>query len=933
MLTSGSSQGGLLELGISLVMQDRFSNPAREASSKLRRLHQEAKMAVEANLQAAEQGGNGIAQAGKQMFNVMGQALDEGLAYSDTMITVQAITEATADQMKVTSDLAKRIGVATTFSAKEVASGMQYLAMAGADIEEVQDMIEAATNLAGATNMAIGGKGGAADLMTNVMKTFRHEGKDAATFVADVLTNATLSANISMTDLAESIKYVGADAVLMKRTLPEVAAAIGTLGNAGIQGSMAGTALGNALRYLNRAMNRPNSYGASWLAKIGLQKDQLLDSTGKLKNLGEVFTMLSERIEGMSPDQQLQLMSDVFGVRGMRAAGAMVSALKDYKRLYTDILLKSEGYAEDIMQKRMEGPAGRYDMMWESIKTAAISWVEAAQPVLVSMFDMVTNFFTLVSNFFDSGIGRFTARIMALAPPITLIGGLLIKWTSRWRQTQNDTLVTGKSMFRILFSGWKGMTAAAMDYERILIQIKALQAGLAKDLNMPFDLLSMSKKQRSRVYDQILRYQAPESQYKKQIGNTIYTANRTDDGRYILYQREVGYRKPPKKLGDYQASDVNKRLSKQLGIPDDPLASDKLSTGSRASGSSKRVAGPIFSYFRPYDWGKKYPTFGKDNSQYDEALFKEARKNRLNMRPFITISNNTGQLNKGFTSFFNLFKKRKPGSSTMSVEEALYEMKQSSSGISGVASATGRAASGASKAATAASNATNMMAGTAQNIASATQSLNNAARLAIMRQAGMMPVMVNTGKVSTAGKAVSTAAKGKGIKAWILMAGATIGRTIKGIFKKGILRHGILQGLKFIGLKVIPKILGTIVGFLGGPVGIIIGLLAFLPDIIGLFKKNNDDTSEMKDNVKKIDTTLNRNNPDDPSYLNYMSQEQKLTALLNAIKDWSKILQEGLQDHYKSTIIVNVEGKKAMEQLLDNRDKVFNIDLGAPAGV
>ena len=100
MLTSGSSQGGLLELGISLVMQDRFSNPAREASSELRRLHQEAKMAVEANLQAAEQWGNGIAQAGKQMFNVMGQALDEGLAYSDTMITVQAITEATADQMK-----------------------------------------------------------------------------------------------------------------------------------------------------------------------------------------------------------------------------------------------------------------------------------------------------------------------------------------------------------------------------------------------------------------------------------------------------------------------------------------------------------------------------------------------------------------------------------------------------------------------------------------------------------------------------------------------------------------------------------------------------------------------------------------------------------------------------------------------------------------
>jgi len=931
MLTSGSSQGGLLELGISLVMQDRFSNPAREASSELRRLHQEAKMAVEANIQAAEQWGNGIAQAGKQMFNVMGRALDEGLAYSDTMITVQAITEATADQMKVTSDLAKRIGVATTFSAKEVASGMQYLAMAGADIEEVQDMIEAATNLAGATNMAIGGKGGAADLMTNVMKTFRHEGKDAATFVADVLTNATLSANISMTDLAESIKYVGADAVLMKRTLPEVAAAIGTLGNAGIQGSMAGTALGNALRYLNRAMNRPNSYGASWLAKIGLQKDQLLDSTGKLKNLGEVFTMLSERIEGMSPDQQLQLMSDVFGVRGMRAAGAMVSALKDYKRLYQDILLKSEGYAEDIMKKRMEGPSGRYDMMWESIKTAAISWVEAAQPMLVRMFDMVTDFFTRVSNFFDSGIGKFTANIMALAPPITLVGGLLIKFISRWRQTQNDTLVTGKSMFRILFSGWKGMTAAAMDYERVLIQIKALQAGLAKDLNMPFDLLSMSKKQRSRVYDQILKYQAPESQYKKQIGNTVYTANRTDDGRYVLYQREVGYRKPPKKLGDYQASDVNKRLSKQLGIPDDPLAPDSTKSFTKTSVSGAPQKGPWYHVLSPIYWkekaeAKKAPVFGgipvdkKNRPQpkmkpvIPSALVQENQIAESIKQSSVATANQVRNISQATTK-------------ALATQSAITQLNAASERVRSkrLSKKIGAIATAMSSSASRTANASVSAASAAQSAATAANRVATSATKLATTQGATAAATVAATK-SAAGAAIGAAAAGA--------AAGSAARGIRTAVGKGLFRYGAKSGFRFLGTKILPKILTSLVGFLGGPIGIGLTALTLLPSLISAITANKEANEENTEALSQ--NTLSQQQENQKKYpesiQGIQNDKELMTMLANSIAQWTKRMEAAMDKFYAGTITVNIDGKRAMEELIENKNKEYNIDMGATTG-
>ena len=146
---------------------------------------------------------------------------------------------------------------------------MKYLAMAGNSAKEIDDMIKGAAFVAGATGMELGGKGGTADLITNIMRTFKIEASEAAGVVGDQLTKAALSSNISMMDLAESIKYAAADMVTLKQELPQVAAMIGTLGNAGIQGSMAGTALSNMVRYLNKSISQPSFKGGKALARLG----------------------------------------------------------------------------------------------------------------------------------------------------------------------------------------------------------------------------------------------------------------------------------------------------------------------------------------------------------------------------------------------------------------------------------------------------------------------------------------------------------------------------------------------------------------------------------------------------------------------------------------------------------------------------------------
>ena len=185
--TSGSLRGNSLEIGIALVLQDRFSNQAKDASAAIKRLHNEAKMAVTANLQTAEGILGGIYDGFVGVASGIKNTVLQGAEFIDTMTTVSAITNSTKEELEMLSETAQSLGLETMFGSQDIASGMKYLAMAGNTVEQVNDMIKGAAYVANATGMELGGKGGAADLITNVMKTFKIEGTGASELIGDQL--------------------------------------------------------------------------------------------------------------------------------------------------------------------------------------------------------------------------------------------------------------------------------------------------------------------------------------------------------------------------------------------------------------------------------------------------------------------------------------------------------------------------------------------------------------------------------------------------------------------------------------------------------------------------------------------------------------------------------------------------------------------------
>lgn len=480
--TSGSP-GSSLEIGIALVLQDRFSNQAREASNTIRKLHNDAKMAVDANLNAGIGVANTMMSIADNAFSVLSASVVAGAEFIDTMTTVGAITQATESQMRELSDIAQTLGLESMFNSQEIASGMKYLAMAGNDFNEVTQMIRGAVMVAGASGMEIGGKGGAADIITNVMRTFRQEGERASVVVGDQMTKAALSANISMTDLAESIKYAGADMVTLNQTLPQTMAMIGTLGNAGIQASMAGTAISNMARYLNKSIADPNFKGGKALASIGLSPEDFLDTTGSIIDLGDALEKIKIATQDMNASQRNLIMNQIFGVRGMRAAVAMMNDLEGYRELLNKIQNESSGTASEMMDKRMSSLAGRLDAMVNSFENLATTFATSVTPVLGPIFDAVGYVMGILRNILATPVlGTFIAGFTTLGVLAGVVFPRIIKFWASIKLLRNDSQISMANFFAILRGGWRG---AAMDATRYMAIEKALikqrKGGIAAD--------------------------------------------------------------------------------------------------------------------------------------------------------------------------------------------------------------------------------------------------------------------------------------------------------------------------------------------------------------------------------------------------------------------------------------------------------------------
>lgn len=229
--------------------------------------------------------------------------------FEAAMDKVGAISRADDADLKRLTETARELGATTPWAAREAAAGMEFLAMAGFDTNQIIATMPGMLNLASAAAMDLGST---ADIASNILTGFGLEARDMGR-VSDVMTNAFTQSNVDLSMLGETMKYVAAQAHGVGLSLEDTAAMVGVLGGAGVQGSMAGT----ALRAMLSRLSGPTSAASAALRELGVQTE---DAEGNLRSLPVILAEIDAAMTGMGSARRLALNKEIFGEEAANAA-------------------------------------------------------------------------------------------------------------------------------------------------------------------------------------------------------------------------------------------------------------------------------------------------------------------------------------------------------------------------------------------------------------------------------------------------------------------------------------------------------------------------------------------------------------------------------------------------------------------------------------
>jgi hypothetical protein len=177
---------------------------------------------------------------GKSAFDTFSQ-------FENGMMKVKTVTGASADELKMLTSEAKRLGATTQFTASQVADLQLVLGRKGFDPTAIKDMEGSILDLALATGEDLSL---AAETVSASINAFGLE-SSAASSVANTLASAAANSSIQLSTFSTAFGHAGSSAKAVGVDIEELSAMMGVLMDNGIKASKAGTGLRKAFIRLN----------------------------------------------------------------------------------------------------------------------------------------------------------------------------------------------------------------------------------------------------------------------------------------------------------------------------------------------------------------------------------------------------------------------------------------------------------------------------------------------------------------------------------------------------------------------------------------------------------------------------------------------------------------------------------------------------------
>lgn len=333
----------------------------------------------------------------------LAKSITIGAAFESDMAKVAAVSRASDEQLKQLTATARKLGAETQWSASEAAQGMQYLAMAGFKTNEIIETMPGMLNLAsaGAIDLA-----SASDIASNILTGFGLSASDMNR-VGDVLTNTFTQSNTTLQGLGATMKYAAPVAKAMGVSIEQAAAMAGKLGDAGIQGEMAGTTLRSVLLRLSA----PSEKAAVALDALGVKTT---DANGKMKSFPAILKELNAAMSGMSESARANFTKTIFETEAMSGALVLMEqagsgALDKFLGSVQDV-----GSAESVASKQIDNLKGDVTILNSAMQEMALKIYDSVKPALRAFAQQATEIVTRIGAWAKENPG-LVQKIVAVA--------------------------------------------------------------------------------------------------------------------------------------------------------------------------------------------------------------------------------------------------------------------------------------------------------------------------------------------------------------------------------------------------------------------------------------------------------------------------------------------------------------------------------------
>lgn len=308
-------------LNTALQEQKRHLSEVAERQRRLTQARDQYQNGM-ANVARAQGVGMGMFGTGIAQGYAASRLLMPGVAWGEQMSTLQAVGRFSADDERYQAlrEQSRELGGSTAFSATEVGGGQEFLLRAGMSAEAIQASMRDVLDLALANNTELAR---AADIASNIAGTFKidMEADGAMARVADILSGTASRANVNLEMLGETMKYLGGSEDL-DLTMEQAAAMAGLMGNIGIQGSMAGT----AMRAMANRLTDPAKAGRDAMEQLNLE---VADANGNMRAMPDILRDINNATRDLGNVERRALLSQIFGAEAGSGMTELVNGMSE----------------------------------------------------------------------------------------------------------------------------------------------------------------------------------------------------------------------------------------------------------------------------------------------------------------------------------------------------------------------------------------------------------------------------------------------------------------------------------------------------------------------------------------------------------------------------------------------------------------------------